>query len=381
MWFLFLDDNFEYETMDHSVSEAHKAKFPGPPVPYKFFKLPTGMLRIFWQSPAIHWIRAFSKHLPIAQWLELCFIASLYNGYTHWWDICTTINKHIQGNDKLMKQFKARPSLVFCYCSLPMFRNCTFSSDNPRFTVTGVNYVDYVFEENSGNTLDRYLSGLTELCCWVQSKEDHHANQGGRIPLREVQKKFETTVKALNGIASLQLGEFKMSLFLQLVVFSRVFDQKPTTFTRDLVYPVVGKLSYKHLKARGFSKLSPEMMEIILDKMCENFKISPCCRDTPENMLCEGSDERENFRLDYFFQHMSVFEQFKDGRIVGKEYSKQYWKECRHIAVPETAKMEANLLTDLQRNVAAMNNMWKEDIAKKKMTRSMSRLAAAAVTG
>ena len=379
-WDFFLDDTFEYETMELSVSDAYKEKYPGPPVAYKFFKLPTGMPRIFWQSPAIHWIRAFSKHLPIAQRLELCLIASLHNGYTHWWDICTRINLHIQGNDRLMKQFKARPSLVFCCYSLLMFRSCAFSSDNPRFTVTGVNYVDHVFEANSGNTLDRYLSELTKLCHWVHSKEDFHTNQGGRIPLREVQNKFKETVTALNDLASLQLGEFKMSLFLQLVVISRVFDRKPTTFTRDLVYPVVGKLSHKHLISAGFSKLSPEMLEIILDKLCETFKISPCRRDMPENMLCEGSNQRENFRVDLFFQHMSIYEQFEDGKTMEKRYSEQDWKECQCVAVPETAEMEADLLTDLQRDVIAMNNKWKEDIAKNKTTGSTSRAASTAAT-
>jgi len=77
---------------------------------------------------------------------------------------------------------------------------------------------------------------------------------------------------------------------------------------------------------------------------------------------------------------MSTYEQFEDGKIMEKRYSEQDWKECQCVAVPETAEMEADLLTDLQRDVVAMNNKWKDDIAKKKTTVSTSRAASTAAT-
>jgi len=366
-WSFCLDDNFLHEVMDFSkkVTPEFRKAFPDildADLIYEVIKLPTGVPRNFWQSPATHWIRVFSKHLRIAQRLELCLIAALHNGCTHCWCICGVINKHMNKNEKLMKQFQTRPSLVFCHCSLLMFGMCAFSSNDPRFNAHGADYVGTAFEEDN---LDLYLMKLNVFCQWMHSEEDKHAKDD-MIPLRLVQGKFQEVTNGLKHVASLELGEFKLALFVQLIVHARAFDRKPTSFTRDLVYPVSGKSSMKHLEVEGFFKLSPEMLDAILDLVCQRFGLSTAVRDSPETMLCESSPDRVNFRNNFYPKGMTMSRQDERGLILEQEHSNHNWTTCEHVLEPKEVEKEAGLLDDLLTKTIQMNAKWKKDNAEKK---------------
>jgi hypothetical protein len=86
---------------------------------------------------------------------------------------------------------------------------------------------------------------LHQHLCWVDSLEGRGDNPTDDLPLDSLTQQLESVCSRVNDVASCQLGPFRLSMFT--TVHTGCGDLKPGKHLRQLMFPVKGCASYKHL--------------------------------------------------------------------------------------------------------------------------------------
>jgi hypothetical protein len=188
------------------------------------------------------------------QRLELGFVCSLLNNPFRFHKTITHLTVRHRDEEDCF-QFGIHPFYDWALLTMNMFGSWQGGIHN-RWSPCGgeVDMLKTFGAQQDASADDRMageskLSKIVELLyrhlCWVDSLQGRGDNPSDDLPLDFIVKQLDLVCNQVNDVASCQLGAFRLSMFT--TVHTGCGDLIPGTHLRQLMFPVKGCASYKHL--------------------------------------------------------------------------------------------------------------------------------------
>jgi hypothetical protein len=203
------------------------------------------------------------KDLCFDQRLELGFVCSLLNNPFRFHETITRLTvKHRADEDGF--RFGIHPFYDWASLSMELFGSWQGGIHN-RWSPCGgeVDMLMTFGAQPNASTDERMvgeskLSNIVELLyrhlCWVDTLQGRGDNPTDDLPLDTITQQLDLVCSQVNDIASCQLGPFRLSMFT--TVHTGCGDLKPGKHLRQLMFPVKGCASYKHLACPSGDRMS-----------------------------------------------------------------------------------------------------------------------------
>jgi hypothetical protein len=194
------------------------------------------------------------KDLCFDQRLELGFVCSLLNN-PFWFHKTMTRLTVRHRDDEDCFQFGIHPFYDWALLTMDTFGSWQGGIHNRWSPCGGEIDMLKTFGAQSDASTEERLAGESKLTnivellyrhlCWVDSLEGRGDNPVDDLPLDLITKQLDFVCSQVNDVASCQLGAFRLSMFT--TVHTGCGDLKPGKHLRQLMFPVKGCASYKHL--------------------------------------------------------------------------------------------------------------------------------------
>jgi hypothetical protein len=275
----------------------------------QFLKLPTGLSRTYWMSPAIHRLLQLKDiGLSMDGLLEMVLLSSYQTSWTRHWVIT--------GKMLELGAEPDHPSKLYCRLSIETFGSWIGGPD-PRFSACGLDFSDCFFGIYSGLYLEFVIKVMRELIEWIELCAFETLTDS------ELQAKYSWFCSSFASVCpKCEIKEFRLQLMIELLVLTG-FVRTGLHIT-DRAFPVVGRGSYVHLKQNQVADndMMPTMQML-------GSKIGISRQSYLENLCCEARPERKEV-WDVFFKWQSLFLLLPygvDGKLAvfRKHYGEREW--------------------------------------------------------
>jgi hypothetical protein len=210
------------------------------------------------------------KDLCFDQRLELAFVCSLLNN-PFWFH--KTINRltarHRDDDDCF--HFGIHPFYDWALLTMDTFGSWQGGIHNRWSPCGGSVDMLKTFGAHPDASTDQRMAGESKLSnivellyrhlCWVDSLQGRGENPTVDLPLDSITKQLALVCSQVNDVASCQLGAFRLSMFT--TVITGCGDLKPGKHLRQLMFPVKGCASYKHLACPSGELRSTDRADIV----------------------------------------------------------------------------------------------------------------------
>lgn len=279
-----------------------------------FVKLPTGLSRTYWMSPAIHRLIEL-KEVGVSgnALLEMVLLSSYQTSWTRYWVITEEMLGYSDD-----PEFLRHPSKLYCRLSNEKFGSWIGGPD-PRFSTCGLDFNDCFFGSYSGLNLESVLKVMRDLIEWIESCQFETLSDS------ELQEKYSSFCSSFATVCpKCEIKDFRLQLMIELLVLTGFVGMG--LHITDRAFPVKGRGSYVHLKQ---NKVADEDMMPTMQMLGTKLGISR--QAYLENICCEARPERKDV-WDVFFKGQSLFLLLPigvDGKLAvfRKRYGGREWEK------------------------------------------------------
>jgi hypothetical protein len=204
--------------------------------------------------------------LCLDQRLELGFVCSLLNNPFWFHKTISRLTVRHQDVDDCF-HFGIHPFYDWAKLTMDTFGSWQGGIHNRWSPCGGSVDMLMIFGAQPDASTDQRIAGESKLSnivgllyrhlCWVNSLQDRGDNPTVDLPLDFITKQLDSVCSQVNDVASCQLGAFRLSMFT--TVITGCGDLKPGKHLRQLMFPVKGCASYKHLACPSGDLMSSDL--------------------------------------------------------------------------------------------------------------------------
>jgi hypothetical protein len=353
----FLDDSLQYQMLAISETGKHKQCITG-----EYVLTEVGVSRTMSFSMFIDSIVKLQPYLKFDQTLELAFACSfLSNPFWFDWSIGSLIkrleNHHDQyklGVHPFYDWSQTTTSIFGTWQGGPYNRWSPCGGKETILQVFGAHPEATMKEREEGEKrLTRVISILYNHVEWINSLSDCGKMPVHDMPLASMKAKCNMTISDISKVASCQFGHFRLGIFT--TILSGCGLLKEGAHLRNLMYPVKGSASFKHLFCPIADFMSPQRAQALCNNESDvcisndgegsvdeehhdvfmqylsgelGFKVY--ARDEIECILCESHPMRSLNCRDWFRKGIALYDCNEKGQSVRREYGKgTTWEKLR----------------------------------------------------
>jgi len=246
----FLDDTLGYTTINISEEGKHTQTISS-----EYILTEVGPSRILSLSMFIGPIVQLQTILKFDQTIELVLASSfLSNPFWFDWTMSTLISRIHDPNNPY--QMGLHPFYDWAQCTFEIFGTwqggpynrwspCGGSRESVLETFGAQPEATKVDRENGERKLSQVVRILWEHIEWVNSLSDVGSNPVIDMPLESMKARCNQTIKAISNVASCQFSHFRLGIFTTILAGCGLLREGK--HLRNLMYPVKGSASFKHL--------------------------------------------------------------------------------------------------------------------------------------
>jgi hypothetical protein len=355
----YLDDDLPYQSVViFDGSKKGKANIIG-----EYLLASIGPSRVLSMSMFIDPIRHAQRLLKFDQCIELAFMASLLNN-PFWFDYVMTslLERHEDPNSDF--QFGIHPFFDWSRTTIETFgawqggpynRWSPCGGEKSILEVFGAGLDSTLLEKEKGtHLLEGVLEVLIDHLQWVDGLADQsYADVSVDLPLSLVQKHMEEVREKIAAVAKCQFSLFRLGIFTTIVTGTGLL--RPGRHLKNLMYPVRGAASFRHLTFPSADVMSEENAVAIAegdsgtrsihinnskdcidvgyhDRAMVYLSAAVGCeqyvRDEMECLLCESHPSRNLTQCrDWFKRGQNIYDCTSEGVVVERSFgSKTEWK-------------------------------------------------------
>jgi hypothetical protein len=361
---MYLDNHLRYEVVTISDEHKHKATIRA-----EYILTEVGISRTLSMSLFIDPIVRLQRHLKFDQSIELAFASTfLSNPFWFDWTMTTLLGRLVDPSDDFC--FGLHPFYDWVWTSYEIFGGWQGGPYN-RWSPCGGNKetiletfgahpestkVDRIHGEER---LSQVVSILFDHVRWINSLIPSGTSPVSDMPLSLVKAQCDKTIHDISVVASCQFSHFRLGLFTTILSGSGLL--RPGRHLKNLMYPVKGSASFKHLsrptpdtmsleKATALTQntsnesitndddgyVPEEHHDIFMQYLSAELGCYQYVRDEMECILCESHPMRSLNCRDWFRKGMTLY----DLNIDGEAFERPYGKESCWTQLPEIQSYE-----------------------------------------
>jgi hypothetical protein len=275
-WKLFLDDNYDYEVLEVGGVgwEAGDTSVDPEVNRWECLKVRAGMDRSLWLSAGAHHIHQWRvKGKSLDELIELAWVGCYQNTWARFWKVVPKIERALEYEGTCRKMYGG-------FIGGPHKRFSPAGLKNGSLIALFLGK-DKTFDESKWG--GGVVALLKKLLVWVRERGDECSQ-------KEFKDTLERYAKNLNDCClKVELGEFRLTIFIQLMVLSGCLDQGYTVLTK--AYPVKERGSWKTLNGRV--GLEEEEMFDTMREVSRELGLPKDRQDFCEGLCCEANPNRE----------------------------------------------------------------------------------------
>jgi len=354
----FLDDSLEYSLIAISEEGKHKQSISS-----EYILTEVGISRTLSLSMFIDPLVNLQHHLKFDQTIELAFACSfLSNPFWFDWTMSTLIPRHNNPNDPF--EFGLHPFYDWSRTTVEIFGTwqggpynrwspCGGSKETVIETFGAQPRATRDERRLGENKLSQVVSVLNEHVAWINSLSSFGIMPVIDMPLSMLKDRCNQTIREIGKIASCQFSHFRLAILT--TILSGCGLLKEGKHLRNLMYPVKGSASFKHLSRPVADFMSPQRATALCNNI-ENEAVSNdgtgvveedqhdlfmqylsaelgfpvYVRDEIECILCESHPMRSLNCRDWFRKGMSLYDCNEKGEFFCRKYGRNTeWMKLR----------------------------------------------------
>ena len=346
---MYLDDSLEYTTVTISDPQSNSHPISG-----EYILTEIVVSRTLSFSMFIDPLFDLQTILKTDQIIELTFACSfLSNPFRFNWSMTRIIARLKDQNDPL-ETLSIHPFYDWYQNTFDDFGSWQGGPYN-RWSPCGGNRetIPELFGAQKGATDEQRKLGESRLCRIVSVLLDHMTwvnmlvGKGDQpsedLPLEMIKLHYDLIVKRISRIVPCQFNNFRLCVFTTVIAGCGLLH--PGRHLRQLMFPIKGTASYKHLlnpvsdvmtkeKATalgnnqaletvcndGDGMVRPEHHDMFMEYLSHALGFRTYCRDEVECILCESHPMRTLNCKDWFRKGMSLFDCNNEGQFFRRTY-------------------------------------------------------------
>ena len=356
-WAFFLDDTLEYKKLTISEEGKHKQTLVS-----HYLLSEIGVSRTLSFSMFIHNVVELQPWLRFDQTLELAFACSfLSNPFWFDWTMSSLLRRLRDPDDEF--KLGLHPFYDWSETTIDIFGTWQGGPFNRWSPCRGKETIMHVFgagldatetqRKEGERKLSQVVSILYQHVEWINSLSGCGREPIVDMPLNIMKRKCEETVRAIAKVASCQFGQFRLGVMT--TILSGCGLLKEGKHLRNLMYPVKGSASFKHLCCPVADYMSPGRAEalgnnendvyisndgegFVDESQHDEFMQYLSCalgfqtylRDEIECILCESHPMRNLSCRDWFRKGCAVFDCNENGEFFRRGYGRDTEWEKLH---------------------------------------------------
>jgi hypothetical protein len=297
------------------------------------FKMKTSPSLSYWLSPALTGAYGLSRFTSLRGMVQLAVLAACQNSFEHYFVVTKEMLEEISRG--LCPGEIAYPLLTYCDTCARLFdvqqsgemagSGLEFVGGDyspPRYPPVTFNFQKVFGSEDGGTKIDLLVD---ELILLIESVNTILGNPELELCRSTLEPSLNSTRSRIRmNLPDLELGPFRLLVFLEFCAHLNVGLTMPNKKIRDLLYPVAGTASYGLISDHGAGE--KDDTDGVVDQICVMLQSElstpsrPVFMDEIEPMLREaaGSGWEGN---DTFFKGQSLFRLDEHGAPVVKSYN------------------------------------------------------------
>lgn len=353
-WF-YLDDSLPYKRVQiyKGSRELGKEGIHG-----EYLLCQIGLSRVLSKSMFINQIRRTQAFLKFDQWMELAFACSLLSN-PFWFD--TVMDDLIAAHQNISTPFTfgLHPFFDWLTATIDKFGSWQGGPYNRWSPCGGDKSIPQAFGHQTNSTSEEQSLGQFRLrsimhvlyhhVLWVDSLATHsYSNPVDDLHISNIKLHMEQVCKQIYKIVPCQFNLFRLSIFNTIMTGLGAFQ--PGHHLKQLMFPIRGSASYKHLESPLSDVMSREVAVAIcggdlgvadpqspvniehhdrlMQYLCTAVGRQTYVRDEIECLLCESHPNRDLQNCcDWFRQNQTIYDCLDDGQVIEREYGRSgKWK-------------------------------------------------------
>lgn len=346
----FLDDTLQYSLIAISEEGKHKQSISS-----EYILTEVNISRTLSLSMFIDPLVKLQNCLKFDQTIELAFACSfLSNPFWFDWTMSNLIQRHNNPGDPF--EFGLHPFYDWSHATIEIFGTWQGGPHN-RWSPCGGSketvletfgaHVDSTSRErrHGENKLAQVVSILYNHVEWINSLSGFGNMPVIDMPLPSLKAKCDKTIKEIGNIASCQFSHFRLAILTTILTGCGLL--KEGRHLRNLMYPVKGSASFKHLSSPVADVMSPKRARALVDNkaneaICNDgtgavnedqhdlfmqylsgelgFRVY--LRDEIECILCESHPMRSLNCRDWFRKGISLYDCNEKGEYMQRKYGR-----------------------------------------------------------
>ena len=349
-WSFFLDDNLEYETITISHADKHKQTITS-----EYLLTEVGISRTLSLSMFINPIMKLQPYMKFDQTIEVAFACSyLANPFWFDWAMSAVIRRLQDPRDTY--KIGLHPFYDWCENTTAIFGTWQGGPYNRWSPCGGRETIIEQFgahpnaseeERKEGEIrLSKVITLLYMHIEWINSLAGMGENDQSRATsLDTIRSQCDHVVQEIRKIVPCQFGHFRLGIMT--TILSGCGLLKEGRHLRNLMYPMKGAASYKHLlrpdadhmstqhgRALGNNEanvsiandgngfIEEEQHDIFMQYLSSELGFQNYCRDQIECILCESHPMRSLNCRDWFRKGIAVYDCNDRGEYFQRDYGK-----------------------------------------------------------
>ena len=345
----FLDDSLEYTVVSISEKGKHKESISS-----EYLLTEVNVSRTLSLSMFIDPIVKLQNQLKFDQTIELAFACSfLSNPFWFDWCMSTLIRRLDDPNDPY--KLDIHPFYDWAHNTISTF-GCWQGGPYNRWSPCGGKEAiidtfgatpDATREDREcgERKLSQVIAILYEHIAWINSLSSCGNMPVMDMPLSSMKAACNKTINAIAKVASCQFSHFRLGIFTTIMSGCGLLKQGK--HLRNLMYPMKGSASFKHLgcpvadvmspeRARALSDnktnesisndgngfIAEEQHDLFMQYLSAELGFKVYVRDEMECILCESHPMRSLNCRDWFRKGMSLYDCDYNGRFFCREYGR-----------------------------------------------------------
>jgi hypothetical protein len=346
----FLDDTLNYSQIMISEEGKHKKSISS-----EYILTEVNISRTLSFSMFIDPLVILQHRFKFDQTIELAFACSfLSNPFWFDWTMSTLINRYNDPNDPF--DFGLHPFYDWSHTTVEIFGTWQGGPHN-RWSPCGGSketvletfgaHINATSQErkNGENKLAQVVSILYDHIEWINSLSNCGNTPVDDMPLPLLKAHCDRTIKEIGNIASCQFSHFRLAVLTTILTGSGLL--KEGRHLRNLMYPVKGSASFKHLsspvadvmshhRARalvdnktneaisndGLGVVKEEQHDLFMQYLSGELGFQVYVRDEIECILCESHPMRSLNCRDWFRKGISLYDCNEKGEYMQRKYGR-----------------------------------------------------------